>query len=571
MMYNFSRYTASKEDLLEKMDSTKARIMELEGFGIDVSESIQKIDRAMESVRNDKISIVLIGAFSDGKTSVVAGWLNEKWDNMKISTDESSDEISFYTPKTIPEGCQIVDTPGLFGNKVGADENGERIALSKKTQKYISEANLILYVVAAKNPIKDSHKECVRWILKDLNKQASTIFVINRMDDVADMTDDDDYATHSKIKSENLREKLLDCGLSASEAQTVRIVCISAAPDGKGMEFWKDNRTEYLRRSRLSTLEKATNDILQNSRQQLIVKTGCDILNDEIKKALEMIHEEEKCIEDIILPEQKETVARNKKDLEGLRKRLLRSRGEIKDRLNALERRKIAAVRAATMENFRDTMEDEMGILRDQFGYRLEDDINDIFREFSDKHSEWTLQLGKSIEDEYAKQNEMMESLLSKGAGALSCGLKGTKFIGLQTIKNSIFAGRNLLGKMGMVIKFKPWQVTKMASFCTKALPLIGCAIDIISGVISGSVEQKRNKKFEKNKDIIKEGISQLFRDIIVDLNDDEQYFSDFAPQYCVLRTQIENDEIAITQQEKLLKDFKKWEKTVSDADFDFA
>jgi hypothetical protein len=50
-----------------------------------------------------------------------------------------------------------------------------------------------------------------------------------------------------------------------------------------------------------------------------------------------------------------------------------------------------------------------------------------------------------------------------------------------------------------------------------------------------------------------------------------QMYFSDFAPQYCVLRTQIENDEIAITQQEKLLKDFKKWEKTVSDADFDFA
>lgn len=145
-------------------------------------------------MENDTISVVLVGAFSDVKTSVAAGWINEELDNMKIA----SDEILCYTPTTIPEGCQIIDTPGLFGNKAGADEDGGRILLSDITKKFISEANLILYVVTVKNPIKDSHKECIRWILKDLNKLPSTIFFINRMEDVADLTDAEDYSLQAK-------------------------------------------------------------------------------------------------------------------------------------------------------------------------------------------------------------------------------------------------------------------------------------------------------------------------------------------------------------------------------------
>ena len=216
-MYDFNNYLDDKSKLIQKMDIAEKKIQELSGMSIDISESIKKIENAKRIVKNDKISVVLVGAFSDGKTSVAAGWLNEKFDNMKIASDESSDEILCYTPTTIPEGCQIVDTPGLFGNKVGADEDGGQILLSDITKRFISEANLILYVVTAKNPIKDSHKECIRWILKDLNKLSSTIFVINRMDDVADLTDEEDYSLQVKIKTENLKGKLLECGLDNIE------------------------------------------------------------------------------------------------------------------------------------------------------------------------------------------------------------------------------------------------------------------------------------------------------------------------------------------------------------------
>lgn len=569
-MYNFEKYTSNKSELLANVETTKTKILELEGFGIDVSETICKIENAKTIIQNDKVSVVLVGAFSDGKTSVAAGWLNEKLDNMKIDSDESSDEILCYTPSSIPEGCQIVDTPGLFGDKIGSDENGGRIALSEKTKKYISEANLILYVVTAKNPIKDSHKECIRWILKDLNKQSSTIFVINRMDDVADMTDDEDYALQARIKTENLRSKLLDCGLSHAEAQEIKVACISAAPNGKGIEVWKEYREEYLRRSRLAALENMTNEILKNSRQQLIVKTGCDILNDEIKKTLDIIREEASKIETILLPEQKETLSRNKRDLEQLSKRLLRSRGEIKDELRALEKGKIADIRVATIENFKDVMDDEIGVLPGQEGYRLNEEINSVFERYCAKHSEWTGQVGNSMQSEYEKQNELMESLLSQGTGALSKGLKGAKDVGVDAFKKGIFAGRDLLGKLGKTIKFKPWQVTKMANFATKALPVIGAGIDIVSDVIANSKEQKRNREFERTKEDIKKELMSLFADITKKLNDNEQYFEDFAPDYCELLEQIKNDENAIQAQEKQLKEFKNWAKRVSESDFTF-
>ncbi|MDE6725173.1 MAG: hypothetical protein K2J79_06170, partial [Ruminiclostridium sp.] len=93
-MVDFSNYVNDKNSLITKLEKAKSYIDELGNMGIDVSESLKKFDNAIKIVSGDKISVVLVGAFSDGKTSVVAGWINEKLD--KISSDESSDEILCY-------------------------------------------------------------------------------------------------------------------------------------------------------------------------------------------------------------------------------------------------------------------------------------------------------------------------------------------------------------------------------------------------------------------------------------------------------------------------------------------
>lgn len=254
-------------------------------------------------------------------------------------------------------------------------------------------------------------------------------------------------------------------------------------------------------------------------------------------------------------------------ELEKLEKSLLRSRGEIKDDLRTLEKTKIAAVRAATMDKFRDVMEDEIGILPGQEGYRLSEEINKIFERYFTTYSEWTKRVGQSMQTEYEKQNEMLQSLVSQGKGAITAGLKT---VGVDTIKQGIFAGRDLLGKMGKTIKFKPWQVTKMAQFATKALPIIGAGIDIVSDLIAAGKEQKRNREFEHNKDELKQEIRSLFKGLNDGLNDNEKFFSDFAPDYGEFRDQIKCDADEILAQEQLLKKFKAWAKKVSETDFNF-
>ncbi|MCF0233028.1 MAG: hypothetical protein HUJ63_12415, partial [Enterococcus sp.] len=452
--------------------------------------------------------------------------------------------------------------------KIRDDEQGEKILLSDITKKFISEANLILYVVAAKNPIKDSHKECIRWILKDLNKLSSTIFVINRMDDVADLTDDDDYELQTRIKTDNLKEKLVECGLSKNEVGQVKVACISAAPNGQGIEIWNEHREEYLKRSHLSALENMTNSILQNSRENLITKTGCDILNDELTKTLELITAQESQIENIFLPEKKETLKRNKKDLEALYKRLIRNKKEMIDALKSLNKKTINTIRAASMDNFKDILEDEIGILPGKEGYVLNDEINGIFIEYAERNSGWTMELGEKFQAEYNKQNEAMESLLKKGAAGVSGGLIGAGKLSVETFKTGIFAGRDLLGKLGVVIKFKPWQVTKIATFATKALPVIGAGIEVATQVYQNAALQKRNKEFEKTKEELKNSINDTFYEITQMLNSDDSYIDQFAPSYRILEEQIQQDERDIQNQEVLLKKFKAWNEEIIDVDY---
>ena len=159
----------------------------------------------MKKVVDDGIvKIVLLGSFSDGKTSAIAGLLGKLEDSMKIDETESSDEIIVYRPLGLKKGFEIVDTPGLFGSKE-KNVDGQSVRFSDITKNYISEAHIVVYLCDAVVPLKDSHVEIVKKVLRDLNKLDSTIFVINKMDETdVDMLDDDDYARVSGIKKNNL-------------------------------------------------------------------------------------------------------------------------------------------------------------------------------------------------------------------------------------------------------------------------------------------------------------------------------------------------------------------------------
>ena len=189
------------------METSKVGITKLlpllekgKALGLDVTDINQKVEEAMNNQKGGTIKIVLLGSFSDGKTSAIAGLLGKTTKDMKIDPAESSDELNFYHLDGIDKKYEIVDTPGLFGTKE-REVDGKNIKYSDITKKYISNANLLIYVGDAVNPIKDSHIPSLRLVLRTFNKLSSTIFVLNKMDEAGvDMADEEEYEEVSAIK-----------------------------------------------------------------------------------------------------------------------------------------------------------------------------------------------------------------------------------------------------------------------------------------------------------------------------------------------------------------------------------
>ena len=107
-----------------------------------------------------------------------------------------------------------------------------------------------------------------------------------------------------------------------------------------------------------------------------------------------------------------------------------------------------------------------------------------------------------------------------------------------------------------------------MATFATKALPVIGAAIDVVTNIAENIAAGVRNRKFEKRKDDLKNGINDTFYEVMQMLNSDDSYIDQFAPSYRTLEEQIRQDEEDIRYQESMLKKFNTWNEEIIDADY---
>ena len=107
-----------------------------------------------------------------------------------------------------------------------------------------------------------------------------------------------------------------------------------------------------------------------------------------------------------------------------------------------------------------------------------------------------------------------------------------------------------------------------MATFATKALPVIGAAIDVVTNIAENIAADVRNRKFEKSKDELKSGVNDTFYEVMQMLNSDDSYIDQFAPSYRTLEEQIRQDEEDIRYQESMLKKFNTWNEEIIDADY---
>ena len=279
----------------EKLKALKGILSEGVGMMPELKSYLNKIDSIINTLNDGEISVVLLGSFADGKTSVVAGLLGRLEDNMKIDVDESSDELTIYRPKDLKKGFKIVDTPGLFGTKHKAID-GENVKFSSITEKYISEAHIIIYVCDAVVPLKDSHVEILRRVMRTYHKLDNTIFVINKMDEAGyDLLDEYDFNNGCKIKKENLISRLRSTiNLTPDEEKRLHVVCIAADPKGKGLQHWFSKIDNYYERSHIKDLRKCVNAVVNNADTDKLSSSSYET---SVSEVVEGLHKAIACTE----------------------------------------------------------------------------------------------------------------------------------------------------------------------------------------------------------------------------------------------------------------------------------
>lgn len=531
-MEQFTQFNLEKQAVIDTLGKLSEILADLGSIGIEVEGDLKKVKAAMESVQSDVLRIALLGAFSDGKTSVIAAWLGRIMDDMKIDMDESSDRLAIYKPEGLPGQCEIVDTPGLFGDKERTID-GQQVMYEDVTKRYISEAHLILYVVDATNPLKESHSTIAKWILRDLDKLSSTVFVINKMDEVTDLTEEALFAEQAAIKKDNLKSKLQRAAnLTPQELAQLNIVCIASNPNGRGLEFWFGKPVHYESRSRINDLKALTSRILKdNVPEVLIAKTGLDVVRDVVGQKLAAAHLQ---LDDLKSYEEqnREESARIQQDISRGRTEVKRLAGELFKELEAMEKQLLAQLRPLSLEDIRGFLEEEIGCKDEDVGYKLRLKIKSVIDRFFEQSSAVTNRISVDISRQLNSSESFIEAMSQKALGSMAGTLKGVSQLSPSVVKDSIVLARDVLGQLtGVTIKFKPWEATKLAGTISKWAGPIGAVLSL------GADAYKMYKVHELEKELaqVKESISELikgtFKDIYDLLGDDEKVLEFFAPQ----------------------------------------
>ncbi len=531
-MESFKQFAIDKGDTLDRLGRLEGHIRQLGGLGLAVQDDLDKVAAAVKAVAGDVLRVALLGAFSDGKTSVIAGWLGHVMEDMKIEMDESTDRPSIYRPVGLPDQCEIVDTPGLFGDKERT-VNGQTVLYADLTRQYISEAHLVLYVVDATNPLKDSHGDVVRWLLRDLNKLSTTVFVINKMDEAVDLTEEALFREQAAIKRENLVGKLKRfISLTPEESHELRVVCISANPNGRGLPYWFGKAAHYEARSRIGQLRATTAEVLRAEVPELLrAKTGLDVVRDLVAKKVAAA--EQQLAELLILE------ASNQQERNRIQEDIRRGRAEVKrlaaamfGELQGLEARLLGKVRPLEMQDLRAYLEDEIGMTDSELGFKLKLRIKNIVSSYCEQASAMTGRIAKDIELQLVAGESLVEKLGGHALGLTGKALKGIQALPTAVIREGIVAARDILNHVpGISVRFLPWETFALASTISKFAGPIAAGVQVLTEVWEARQAQERELALQRQKDSISAMVKECFKAIYDQLGDDEAIQKALAPQ----------------------------------------
>jgi GTPase Era involved in 16S rRNA processing len=531
-MEQFKQFAHDKQVARERLSTLAGLIGQLGGLGFDVQNDLATVVSAEKTIEAEVLRVALIGAFSDGKTSVVAAWLGQVMDDMKIDMDESSDQVLVYRPHDLPEQCEIVDTPGLFGDKVRTIDE-RPVLFADMTKQYISGAHLLLYVVDATNPLKDSHGEIVRWLLRDLDKLESTVFVINKMDEVTDLTEEELFRQQAEIKTENIVGKLKRfAALTPDETRKLRIVCISADPNGRGLPYWFTRPAQYEARSRIAHLKAVTQEVLSSTVPEVLrAKTALDVTRDMVARKLSVAEAQ---LGELLVFE-----TSNQQERTRIREDIKRGRVEVKrmaaamfDELRTLEAQLLAKLRPLEIEDLQAYMDDEIGMTGEEIGFKLQLRIKAIINRYTEEASDITGRIAKDIELQLEAGASFIAKLSGQALTLTGQALSGLDALPTAVIRQGLLAARDVLAQVtGVAIKFQPWEVFKLAATISKLAGPVAAGIQVLTGVWQAYQAHEKETALQTHKSEINNLVKESFKAIYDVLREDDVALTAFAPQ----------------------------------------
>ena len=550
MINTVNKFKEQQSNSVKVLESLKIYLENGEKIGVDIDDSlIKKLNNAINDVETKKLKVALIGGFSEGKTSIAAAWI-EKLDksNMKISHQESSDEVLVYE---VGNDIELIDTPGLFGFKEKFNSDMNAIEKYKDiTEKYVSEAHLVLYVMNSINPIKDSHKDDLNWLFRTLNLLPRTVFVLSKFDEIVDVEDDTRYKNDLEIKKSNVITRLKDLiNLNDNEVSEISIVGVSANPFDMGIEHWLSNIEDFKRLSHIKTLQDETSSKIEKN-------GGVAAIANETKKTI---------IKDIL--EKQVPISRE------LNQRILEELGKLSEistimnrEIQSLEpeiRAKKLALKEFTIDTFTNLIRQAQGTSLETFGEFYAQEIGSEGINLNTKiQIEFERQMGSIVQSLNTIETNFNAEIGTFNKVISNYGKQGVTYLS----KSGLINNTTILGTRDMItsamktigldlsIKFKPYGAINLAKGVNGALVVLGFALELWD---SWSQHQKQ-EEFNKAKKKIIESFEAQRKELIESL-DSENFTQNFFPKYIELQEKLKLINLEIETMHTKEQLFNKW------------
>ncbi|WP_078543513.1 LeoA/HP0731 family dynamin-like GTPase [Litchfieldia alkalitelluris] len=481
-----------KQSVLNKLTQLKKKVEQFQEMDIEMGDLKLKIDQSIKNIEDEKFVIAVFGAFTDGKSTILKSIT--KQNNIAIAPEPTTDKVTFYhlDDHQLGKDFVIVDTPGLFS---------EHMLHTEKTKKFISEANVVIYTVDSVNPLKDSHHNTIKWLFDDLDKLDSTIFVINKMDAVADLEDEADFEYHSQIKKEVVIQTI---GELVSLKGNPAVVCIAADPFEMGLDYWNEHEDTYKELSRMDHLMKSLDQFIHASKDQLILNSGMSVIKDTIHQSITELTQVKDNVQKNrdLLSNQLEEID---EELSSFERDITKKHNLITDEVMNLREDILSyIVAASSLEDLRAKITTKIG----EEGYILNKKIETIIERHTESLMENQKEMIKNIEASIKFHDQLQDQLLSMGNKLGGKFVKALSGASTKAISQTILKVRDVAK---LPIKFKPWGALKWA----KALKTFGAVLSIALDAISGIVEFIKEQKLEKGRKDISDQVEDLFKEFL--------------------------------------------------------